>query len=85
MLRALNKILKSLVLGLIRLYQKTLSPDSGWFRVFYPYGFCRFHPHCSEYSYQTINKHGLIKGLIKTSWRVLRCNPLSRGGYDPVK
>ncbi len=78
-------MLKNILLKIIRLYQKTLSPDSGWFKTYYPYGFCRFHPHCSEYGYQAIAKHGVIKGLAKTTWRILRCNPLSSGGHDPVK
>ncbi|MBU1178163.1 membrane protein insertion efficiency factor YidD [Patescibacteria group bacterium] len=69
---------------LIRLYQKTLSMDHGIFSRVLPYGFCRFHPTCSEYGYQAIKRHGLIKGSLLTSWRVLRCNPLSHGGHDPV-
>ncbi|MBU1202611.1 membrane protein insertion efficiency factor YidD [Patescibacteria group bacterium] len=77
--------MKKLVLKLIRLYQKTLSPDTGWFKVFYPHGYCRFYPHCSEYGYQAIDKYGLLKGGSKAVWRVIRCNPLSSGGHDPVK
>jgi len=45
---------------------------------------CRFHPSCSEYACQAVEKHGAAKGLVKSLWRVLRCSPLSRGGYDPV-
>ncbi|MFA6307541.1 MAG: membrane protein insertion efficiency factor YidD [Patescibacteria group bacterium] len=78
-------MLKTLVLKTIRLYQKTLSPDQGWFRIYFPHGFCRFHPHCSEYGYQAIHKYGVLKGGAKTTWRVVRCNPLSKGGYDPIK
>lgn len=72
------------ILALIRLYQKTLSPDHGWFsggqqRV------CRYHPTCSEYTYQAIEKYGTLKGLVKGMWRILRCNPFSKGGLDPLK
>ena len=75
---------RSLVLKSIRLYQKTLSFDYGIFKFLFPNGFCRFHPTCSEYGYQAIEKYGVIKGGLKALWRVLRCNPFSRGGYDPL-
>ena len=78
-------MLKIIFLKIIRLYQKSLSPDQGWFKYYYPHGFCRFHPHCSEYGYQAVEKYGVLKGLIKTISRILRCNPLSNGGYDPLK
>ncbi|OQX53786.1 MAG: membrane protein insertion efficiency factor YidD [Candidatus Omnitrophica bacterium 4484_213] len=44
---------------------------------------CRFYPSCSEYALETIQKRGLVIGLLKTLWRVLRCNPFSKGGWDP--
>jgi len=78
-------MIKYILLKIIKLYQKTLSPDTGWFRVYYPHGYCKFHPHCSEYGYQAIEKHGAIKGGVMTFWRILRCNPFTRGGSDPVK
>jgi hypothetical protein len=62
---------------LICLYQKLISPAL-------PSGTCRFHPSCSHYSYQAIAKYGLIKGGALSVWRVLRCQPLSPGGFDPV-
>ena len=65
------------VLALIRLYQVTVSP-------LLPANTCRFHPTCSRYGFGAIAKHGLIKGGFLTGWRVLRCNPLNPGGYDPV-
>lgn len=71
-----------MILWLIRLYQKTLSPDHGWFKARYPQGFCRFYPSCSEYGYQTIKKRGLLVGIPLAAWRVLRCNPWSKGGVD---
>ncbi len=64
-------------LALIRLYQMTFS------RLI-PGGTCRFYPTCSHYGYQAIAKYGLIKGSALAIWRVLRCQPFSPGGYDPV-
>jgi len=76
---------RRLVVLVIRLYQKTFSFDHGPLRAFYPHGFCRFSPTCSEYGAQAIEKHGVIKGGALTCWRILRCNPWNKGGYDPVK
>jgi putative membrane protein insertion efficiency factor len=67
---------RSLALGLIRVYQRTLSralPST-----------CRFAPSCSEYGYQAIAKYGLGRGLGLTVRRLGRCHPFSPGGYDPV-
>ena len=64
-------------LGLIRLYQLTFSRAL-------PADACRFYPSCSHYSYQSIAKYGLLKGTAMATWRVLRCQPFSKGGYDPV-
>ncbi len=72
------------ILQLIRFYQKTLSFDTGLFSFLFPNGYCRFQPTCSEYAYQAIEKYGIIKGGLKAIWRVLRCNPFNRGGYDPI-
>ncbi|MDD2758174.1 MAG: membrane protein insertion efficiency factor YidD [Patescibacteria group bacterium] len=69
-------------LWLIRLYQKTLSFDHGPLKKLFPHGYCRFFPSCSEYSHQAIKKYGLIVGLPKTVWRILRCNPWGKGGVD---
>ncbi|MCX6785243.1 MAG: membrane protein insertion efficiency factor YidD [Candidatus Komeilibacteria bacterium] len=76
--------MKNLILKLIRLYQKILSPDSGASAYKHPYGYCRFYPHCSEYGYRAINKFGLFKGGWLTLKRVLKCNPLNKGGFDPL-
>jgi hypothetical protein len=64
-------------LGLIRLYQKTVSPSL-------PSNTCRFYPSCSHYGYQAIYKHGAWRGVVMAIWRVLRCNPWNPGGFDPV-
>ena len=69
---------------LIDLYQKTLSPDHGLFKARYPTGYCKYYPSCSEYTKQSIQKHGSIRGVFKGLFRILRCNPLSKGGFDPV-
>lgn len=68
----------------IRIYQKTLSFDHGLPKIFFPGGFCQFQPTCSDYTYIAIEKHGLVRGGLMGVWRVLRCNPFSKGGYDPV-
>ena len=72
------------IIKLIKLYQKTLSFDHGVFKFLFPHGYCRFHATCSEYGIQAIEKYGIIKGVIKTSWRILRCNPWNKGGIDPA-
>jgi len=77
--------MKKLILKIIRLYQKTLSPDHGFGRIFNRTVGCRFYPSCSQYVYEAVEKRGVIKGLFLGVWRILRCNPWSKGGYDPVK
>ncbi|MBU0636642.1 MAG: membrane protein insertion efficiency factor YidD [Patescibacteria group bacterium] len=73
------------LIKLLKLYQRTLSFDHGIFKVFFPNGFCRFQPTCSNYAIAAIEKHGVIKGSIKILWRILRCNPFNQGGWDPLK
>ena len=70
-------MIKKLVVNLIRFYRKRLS---GLKRA----PTCRFVPTCSQYALEAIEKHGLWKGGALALWRVLRCNPLCRGGYDPA-
>lgn len=77
--------MKKIFLFLIRLYQKTLSCDHGPLKKFCPQGFCRFHPSCSQYTYEAIEKYGSIKGSWFGICRICRCNPWNPGGYDPVK
>lgn len=76
--------MKRLVLGAIRLYQRTLSPDHGWFKHRHPHGYCRFHPTCSQYTYEAVDKYGSIKGVWLGMKRIVRCNPWSTGGFDPI-
>ena len=46
---------------------------------------CKYHPSCSEYAVQALRRHGLVRGSLLAGWRLLRCNPWSRGGFDPVR
>ncbi len=85
MITFFKEIPKRFLLAIIRVYQQTASPDHGFLKHFYPHGYCRFFPSCSEYGYQAIEKYGAIKGGLMTSWRILRCNPWNKGGNDPVK
>lgn len=85
MLKTLKTILKlpsKLGIVLILLYQKTISPDHSWLRHKFPGGYCHYTPTCSQYTKMAIEKHGLIRGSLKGAWRVLRCNPFSKGGLD---
>ncbi|MEA3440509.1 MAG: membrane protein insertion efficiency factor YidD [Chloroflexota bacterium] len=66
-----------LLLGLVRLYQMTLSRTL-------PQNTCRFYPSCSHYGYQAIYRYGVVIGGLMAIWRVLRCNPFNKGGFDPV-
>jgi len=78
----LSKILKNVAIGLISLYQRTLSPDHGIFKARHPHGFCRHYPSCSEYTKQAVLKQGVFIGLTKGFLRILKCNPFSQGGVD---
>ena len=69
-------LVRRILLGLIRIYQKAISP------AFPPS--CLFTPTCSEYTYQAIEKHGILRGVYLGVKRLLRCHPFSPGGYDPV-
>lgn len=78
-------MIKKSLLNIIKVYQKTISPDhSKLGKYFHPFGYCKFVPTCSEYSYQAIEKHGTIKGSYFSILRIMRCNPWSKGGYDPI-
>lgn len=65
--------LRMFLMRLIILYQRTLSRHT-----------CLYEPTCSEYTLRCLNNHGVILGLLLGMWRILRCNPFSRGGYDPA-
>jgi len=74
-------MLKKVLLGIIRVYQKTISPDHGIFSEI-TITKCKYFPTCSEYTYQAISKYGILKGASKGCFRILRCNPFSKGGVD---
>ena len=68
--------MKRLLLMLIRFYRKALSP--------YLPASCRYQPTCSQYTLTAIERFGALRGSWMGFWRILRCNPFSKGGYDPV-
>ena len=63
--------------ALIRAYQRVISP-------LLPRR-CKYHPTCSAYAVQAIESFGILRGSVLAAWRLLRCNPFSHGGYDPVR
>ena len=71
--------MKHFFIALISLYQKTLSPDHGLLKGFFPYGFCKFQPTCSQYMKEQLAREGVIIGVSKGLWQILRCNPCSKG------
>jgi len=72
----LGRVLAVPLIWSVRVYQVTLSPFLG--------GHCRFEPSCSRYAIDALREHGAWRGGLLLAWRVLRCHPFSRGGYDPV-
>ena len=75
----MNAVLRApsyLGIGLVWLYRMTLG-------ALFPTS-CKYHPSCSEYAVQALRKHGLVRGSALAGWRLLRCNPWSHGGVDPV-
>lgn len=69
--------LRLLLVGMIKGYQKLISPAL-------PRS-CKYYPSCSQYAVDALEEYGVFKGFVLASWRLLRCNPLSYGGYDPVE
>jgi uncharacterized protein len=67
---------KGALIAPIRLYQRAVSPLMG--------RHCKYHPTCSAYAVEAIREFGAARGLVLAGWRLLRCNPWSHGGYDPV-
>ena len=65
------------LIGIVRWYQKHISPAIG------PH--CKYMPTCSQYMIDAVTKYGALKGGLMGIWRILRCNPFSKGGYDPVR
>ena len=78
------EIIKKLILLMIGVYQKLFSFDHSFWANPEKFRICIFYPSCSEYSYQSIEKFGVIKGSILGIYRIIRCNPFSKGGEDEV-
>jgi uncharacterized protein len=68
---------RRLAIAPIRLYQRLVAPAFG--------ARCKYYPSCSEYAAQAIDRYGILRGLVLAAWRLLRCNPWSHGGFDPVE
>lgn len=68
----------------IRVYQKLFSFDHAFWASPEKMRICIHEPSCSEYTYQAVDRHGAVKGSVMGTARILRCNPMSKGGYDPV-
>jgi putative membrane protein insertion efficiency factor len=71
------KVVRRVFLVPLRIYQRLFSPLLGQR--------CRYYPSCSEYAAQAIERFGILRGLVLAGWRLLRCNPWSPGGFDPVE
>lgn len=69
--------MKNLLIKLVKFYQRNISPSMG--------SHCKYQPTCSQYMIDALEKYGAVKGLLLGIWRILRCNPFSKGGYDPVR
>lgn len=76
--------MKIILIKLIKIYQRTLSPDHGLFKARWPHGYCRYYPTCSQYAIEAIRLNGSIRGSWQAIKRVARCNPFAVPGVDPV-
>jgi putative membrane protein insertion efficiency factor len=75
-LRGPSRGARRIAVAPIRAYQRVLSPGIP--------ARCKYHPSCSAYAVQAIETYGILRGSVLAAWRLLRCNPFSHGGYDPV-
>jgi hypothetical protein len=73
----MRRAIRTVAVAPIRVYQRLISPLFG--------SRCRYYPSCSEYAAQAIEQFGILRGLVLAGWRLLRCNPWSAGGVDPVE
>jgi uncharacterized protein len=72
-----SAIARRIAIAPIRVYQLVVSPALP--------ARCKYYPTCSQYAVQAIRRFGILRGLVLAGWRLLRCNPFSHGGYDPVQ
>lgn len=72
--------MKKILIMMINWYQKHISGINSSKNIH-----CKFYPTCSEYAKQAIEKYGAVKGIILGGWRIIRCHPWAKGGYDPLK
>jgi putative membrane protein insertion efficiency factor len=70
------RVVRTVAVAPIRAYQRVVSPALG--------NRCKYYPSCSEYAVQAVRRFGILRGLVLAGWRLLRCNPWSHGGFDPV-
>lgn len=75
MWKRIKDVPASLLIGVVRFYQLTISPLLG--------PTCRYQPTCSAYFIAAVKKYGVVIGAAKGVWRILRCHPFNKGGYDP--
>jgi putative membrane protein insertion efficiency factor len=75
-LNRMSRVFKSITLHLLRGYKRAVSP------CFLPA--CRYVPTCSEYAMEAVERYGVLRGGAMSAWRLLRCHPFAKGGYDPV-
>ena len=76
MIKKLSKGINFILIGCIKFYRKFISPMKTTK--------CPYYPSCSEYGLEAVQKYGALKGGALACWRIIRCNPFSKGGYDPV-
>ena len=76
-MKMISGLIKKVLIFFIKTYQMTISPR-------FSHGACRYTPTCSQYMLEAIEIHGVIKGVLLGIFRIMRCNPLFKGGYDPV-
>jgi uncharacterized protein len=76
-LELLRRAARAVVLAPIFLYQRLISPAIP--------RRCKYEPTCSRYAVEAVREYGILRGLVLAGWRLLRCNPWSYGGYDPVE
>ena len=74
--RGIGRAGVAVLVGVVRVYQLCVSPFLG--------NCCRYAPSCSEYAVEALQRHGVVRGSALAVWRILRCHPFARGGYDPV-